>query len=97
MNYEHAIKTMYEAKPHLIADNTLLWVEICKDLCTQMGITTIEEFMNKTMSRELPTSHSIAAGVSTVRKKYPHLKPTEEQMKRKLEIQRAYIDEYING
>ena len=97
MNYEHAVKTMYEAKPHLIADNTLLWVEIIKDMCNQENITHIDDLLNKFVTREFPSSHTMAATISLVRKRHPEFRPTEEQMDKKMEIQRGHIADYINA
>jgi len=90
------IKTMYEAKPHLIANNNLLWVELCKELCIEKGITNTDDFFINIINGDLPSSHVIAASITNVRKKYPHLRPTEDQMKRKLEVQQQYINDYRN-
>jgi hypothetical protein len=39
----------------------------------------------------------VAASISIVRKKYPELKPTDEQLQRKLEIKQQYINQYKNA
>ena len=56
----------------------------------------LDDFFLKVLSGEIPSSHTLAAKITNVRKKYPELRPTEEQRKKKLEVKEQYINEYRN-
>lgn len=91
------IEAAFRAKPGTRANNNVLWVEVCKALCIEKNITTLDEFYDKILYGEIPSSHTLAARVSIVRKKHPELKPTEAQMEMKLRVRDEYIQEYRNA
>jgi hypothetical protein len=97
MKLEKIIELAFRNKPETIASNDLLWVEVCKALCAGKNITNLDDFFLKVLSGEIPSSHTLAAKITNVRKKYPELRPTEEQRKKKLEVKEQYINEYRNA
>ena len=97
MKIEQVIETAYRAKPETIASNDLLWVEVSKALCKQFGIRTLDDFFLHILGGQIPTSHTLAAGITNVRKNNPELRPTEEQRRLKMEVKQRYINEYRNA
>jgi hypothetical protein len=83
--------------PETRGNNDLVWAEVCLVLSELYNITSVEAFIQNTLNGNIPSSHSVAASISIVRKKYPELKPTEEQLQRKLEIKKQYINNYKNA
>ena len=83
--------------PETRGNNDLVWSEVCLVLSELYGITSVEGFIQNTLNGNIPSSHSVAASISIVRKKFPELKPTEEQLQRKLEIKQQYINQYKNA
>lgn len=96
-NIDRIVETALRAKPETRANNDVLWIEVCKALCKVKGITTLDEFFLKILYGELPSSHSLAAAVSLVRKRFPELKPTQEEMDLKMARRQEYIDNYRNA
>ena len=94
---ETLIKQTYDRHPETIGNNSLLWVEVCKRLCRLDRIETLDDFYLAILRNNLPTSHSLAASISCVRKKYPQYEPTEEQKSRKEEVKQQYIENYRNA
>ena len=96
-NLEYIVETALRAKPETRANNDVLWIEVCKALCEVKGITTLDDFFLKILYGEIPSSHSLAAAVSIVRKRCPHLRPTQEEMDLKMAKRQEYIDNYRNA
>lgn len=94
---EKLITQTYDRKPETIGNNTLLWVEVCKRLQNLYSIESVDDLYLSILKNELPSSHSLAAAISCVRKKYPQYEPTEEQKKMKNEVKQRYIDNYRNS
>jgi hypothetical protein len=94
---EKLIIQTYDRKPETIGNNSLLWVEVCKRLSHYYNIKTIDDLYLSILKNELPSSHSLAATISCVRKKYPQYEPTEEQKKLKNEVKQQYINNYRNA
>ena len=97
MKLEKIVETTLRQKPRTIASNDLLWVEICRAMCKDKKINNLDDFFLNILSGEIPSSHTTAAKITNIRKKYPELRPTEEQMKLKKELKQQYIDEYRNA
>jgi len=97
MKLEKIVELALRHKPETIASNDLLWVEVCKAMCKAQNIKTLDDFFLKILSGDIPSSHTTAAKLTNVRKKYPELKPTKEQMMLKKEVKQRYIDEYRNA
>jgi formylmethanofuran dehydrogenase subunit E len=94
---EKLIIQTYDRKPETIGNNNLLWVEVCKRLQNLYKIESIDDLYLSILKNELPSSHSLAAAISCVRKKYPQYEPTEEQKKIKNEVKQRYIENYRNS
>jgi len=97
MKLEQLIETAYRTKPETIASNDLLWVEISKLLCKTYGVKNLDSFFLHILKGQIPTSHSLAASISNVRKNNPDLVPTEEQRRMKMEVKQRYINQYRNS
>lgn len=97
MKLEQVVETAYRAKPETIASNDLLWVEVSKALCKRYGVKTIDDFFLHILGGQIPTSHSLAAAITNVRKNNPDLVPTEEQRRLKMVVKQRYINEYRNS
>jgi hypothetical protein len=97
MKLEQVVETAYRAKPETIASNDLLWVEVSKALCKRYGVKTIDDFFLHILGGQIPTSHSLAAAITNVRKNNPDLIPTEEQRRLKMVVKQRYINEYRNS
>lgn len=97
MKLEKIVELALRHKPETIASNDLLWVEVCKAMCKAKNITTLDDFFLNILSGDIPSSHTTAAKLTNVRKKYPELKPTKQQMMLKKEVKQRYIDEYRNA
>ncbi len=93
---EELVELAFRHRPDTISSNTLLWVEVVKALCETKNITTLDELFLNVLSNKIPTSHSLAAAITNVRKKYPELRPTEEQMARKEAVKQEYINQFNN-
>jgi len=94
MDIEEIIKLYLEEYPETRGNNDLLWVEVSKLLCDLHNITTLDGFFNSILNRKIPTSHSVASHLTKIRRDHPELKPSPEQMKRKLKVQKSIIDKY---
>lgn len=97
MKVDEIVELAFRNKPETLASNDLLWVEVCKALCEAKGIRNLDDFFLNILGREIPSSHSLAAAVSVVRKRCPELQPTEEQRRAKQEVKQRYINEYRNA
>jgi hypothetical protein len=97
MKLEQVVETAYRAKPETISSNDLLWVEVSKALCKHYGIRTLDDFFLHILGGKIPTSHTLAATITNVRKNNPDLVPTEEQKRLKLAVKQRYINEYRNA
>jgi hypothetical protein len=97
MKLEKIVELAFRHKPETIASNDLLWVEVCKALCKAQNITNLDDFFLKILGGDIPSSHTLAAKITNVRKKYPELRPTQEQMKLKKVVKQQYIEDYRNA
>lgn len=97
MKIENIVSQVLRTKPETRASNDLLWVEVCKALCSHYRITTLDEFFLHILSGQIPSSHTTAAAITNVRKTFPELRPTEEQMAQKQQAKQNYINEYRNA
>ena len=97
MKLNEIIKEVFISVPETIGNNDLLYYVVCQTLCEIEGITTSDEFLRAILDKRLPSSHSLAAGISVVRKENPEFIPTEEQLENKMNARQRYIDEYINA
>jgi hypothetical protein len=97
MTLNEIVKMAFTNIPETIGNNDLLYYEVCRVLCEIEGITTAEEFLRGILNKTIPSSHTLAATISTVRKTNPEFIPTEEQLVNKLNARQRYIDEYINS
>lgn len=97
MKIENIVSQVLRSKPETRASNDLLWVEVCKALCSHYRITTLDEFFLHILSGQIPSSHTTAAAITNVRKTFPELRPTEEQMAQKQQAKQNYINEYRNA
>ena len=97
MLLESIVEQTFRLRPQTIGNNDLLWVEVCKALCEVNNINELDSFFLSVLRGDIPSSHSIAAAVSLVRKKHPELRPTEEQMANKLAAKQEYINQYNNA
>ena len=93
---EPAVIATLRNKPASIGNNDVLWVELVKALCQEKNITSVDELFLSVLRGEIPTSHSVAAALTNVRREHPELKPTDAQMKLKLEKKQEYINAYNN-
>lgn len=91
------VKQTYDRKPETIANNNLLWIEVCKRLCCIDNIESIDDFYLAILKNQIPSSHSLAAAISCVRKKYPEYHPTDEQKEMKEVSRQKYIEDYKNS
>lgn len=91
------VELAYRNKPETKSANDLLWVEVCKALCEAQQIKSLDDFFLHILKGEIPSSHTLAASVSRVIKRYPELKPTEEQRRLKQEVKQRHINEYRNA
>ena len=97
MKLDEIVELAFRNKPQTLASNDLLWVEVCKALVKQKGVKTIDDFFLSVLNKDIPSSHSLAAAISVVRKRCPELKPTEEQARLKEQIRQSYINDYRNA
>lgn len=97
MLLESIVEQTFRLRPQTIGNNDLLWVEVCKALCEVNGVNELDSFFLSVLRGDIPSAHSIAATVSIVRKKYPDLKPTDEQLANKLAVKQEYINQYNNA
>jgi hypothetical protein len=97
LDLEELVEAVLRDQPSTRGNNDLVWAEVCDILCQLYGITTSQGFINNTLNKNIPSSHTIAATISVVRKKYPELRPTDEQMARKEESRQQYINQYKNA
>jgi hypothetical protein len=97
MKIDELVELAYRNKPETLTSNDLLWVEVCKVLCEVEGITKLDDFFLNILCRKIPSSHSLAAAISVVKKRCPELEPTEEQKRLKKEVKERYINEYRNA
>jgi hypothetical protein len=91
---EDIVIQAFREYPETISSNGVLWARIAKRLATQHNIITAEGFIMATLMGKIPSSHSIAAAASNVRKSNPEYEPTEEQKAKKQEVQQQYINRY---
>jgi hypothetical protein len=94
MEIEQMIISAYTEKPELISNNNVLWAYISQGLANHYGINTIEEFVEAIVYGKIPSSHSLAAAISNVRKEHPQFVPTEEQRQLKEQVKQNYINRY---
>lgn len=97
MKIENIVSSVLRHKPETRASNDLLWVEVCKALCSHYRITTLDDFFLHILSGQIPSSHTTAAAITNVRKTFPELRPTEEQIAQKQQAKENYINEYRNA
>jgi hypothetical protein len=97
MKVDELVEMAYRNRPETLASNDLLWVEVCKVLCEVEGITNLDDFFLNILTRKIPSSHSLAAAISVVKKRCPELEPTDEQKRLKKEVKQRYINEYKNA
>jgi|688.fasta_scaffold331760_2 hypothetical protein len=97
MDLQEIVESVLRDIPSTRANNDLVWAQVCEILCDLHGITTAEGFIHNTLNKNIPSSHTVAASISVVRKKYPELRPTDEQMARKEESKKQYINQYKNA
>lgn len=91
---EQMIISAYTEKPETISNNNVLWAYISRGLANHYGINTIDKFVEAIVYGAIPSSHSLAAAISNVRKAYPQYAPTEEQRKQKEEVKQNYINRH---
>jgi len=97
MKVDEIVELAFRNKPETLASNDLLWVEVCKALCKTKGITSLDDFLVNVLNGQIPSSHTLAAAISVVRKRCPELQPTDEQKRMKQEVKNRYITEYRNA
>jgi hypothetical protein len=91
------VELALRTKPETRESNDVLWVEIASVLCIVENITDVNDLFMKVLSNEIPSSHSVAAAASIVRKQHPELKPSTTSTNRKNEIKQQYAQEYRNA
>jgi hypothetical protein len=91
------VETAFSNIPATRESNDVLWVEITKALCTLKGITTIDDLFVEVLNRRMPSSHSIVAAATNIRKRNPQFKPTDNSLRRKMEIRAEHAENYRNS
>lgn len=97
MDLQQIVTAVLTDYPETRGNNDLVWVEVSQILCELYDITTIEGFLLATLTKKIPSSHTLAATISVVRKLHPELNPTPEQLERKKEIKEQFIQQYKNA
>lgn len=91
---EDIVIQAFREYPETISSNAVLWARISRALATQQQIVSVDSFIDAVVKGKIPSSHSIAAAASNVRKSNPEYEPTEEQRAKKHEVQQQYINRY---
>jgi hypothetical protein len=91
---EEIVIQAFTEYPETISSNVVLWGRISKRLATQHNIITAEGFIMATLQGKIPSSHTLAAAITNVRRRRPEFIPTEEQKARKMKVQEQEINRY---
>ena len=97
MDLQKIVETVLRDYPNTRANNDLVWAEVSQILAELYQVTTVEGFLLATLEKKIPSSHTLAATISVVRKAHPELNPTDEQMERKKEVKQQFIEQYRNA